>query len=101
LALFTDRAYNLILLAGDEARMLGRPAAELVETYAARLAITREPPQPGPNAPVFERFTGQAHAAFLAQTAVARTCTSSRFISCSGCCRSLTALRRRRSPPTR
>lgn len=40
--------------------------AEQVRTYAARQAIVREPPQPGPIAPVFERFTVQAHAAVLA-----------------------------------
>jgi ATP-dependent Clp protease ATP-binding subunit ClpA len=40
--------------------------AEQVQRYAARMAIVRQPPQPGPIAPVFERFTTQAHAAFLA-----------------------------------
>ena len=39
---------------------------EQVRRYAARLAIMHEPPQPGPIAPVFERFTPQAHAAVVA-----------------------------------
>jgi ATP-dependent Clp protease ATP-binding subunit ClpA len=40
--------------------------AEEVRRYAARLAIVHQAPQPGPIAPVFERFTSQARAAFLA-----------------------------------
>jgi ATP-dependent Clp protease ATP-binding subunit ClpA len=40
--------------------------AEAVRRYAARLAIVHEPPQPGPIAPVFERFTAQARATVLA-----------------------------------
>src|SRR5205807_8043609 len=39
---------------------------EQVRRYAVRLTIAHHPPQPGPIAPVFERFTAQAHAAVLA-----------------------------------
>lgn len=39
---------------------------ELVQRYAERAAATRSPPQPGPIAPVFERFTREAHAAVIA-----------------------------------
>jgi ATP-dependent Clp protease ATP-binding subunit ClpA len=41
-------------------------SAEQVRGYARRVGATRTPPSPGPIAPVFERFTTQAHAAFLA-----------------------------------
>jgi ATP-dependent Clp protease ATP-binding subunit ClpA len=44
----------------------GAMPAEQVQSYQQRMAVTRDPPQPGPVAPVFERFTAQAHAAFLA-----------------------------------
>ena len=41
-------------------------STERVKSYALRVGTTRAPPSPGPIAPVFERFTSQAHAAFLA-----------------------------------
>lgn len=40
--------------------------AEQVKSYALRAGATRTPPSPGPIAPMFERFTAQAHAAYLA-----------------------------------
>jgi len=39
---------------------------ETIRRYAARIAIMHKPPQPGPIAPVFERFTSHAHAAVVA-----------------------------------
>lgn len=41
-------------------------AAEQVKSYALRVGARRAPPSPGPIAPVFERFTAPAQAAFLA-----------------------------------
>lgn len=41
-------------------------SAEQVRSYALRVGAIRTAPSPGPIAPVFERFTSQAHAAFLA-----------------------------------
>ena len=40
--------------------------SEQVYSYALRAGLKRRPPRPGPIAPVFERFTHQARAAFLA-----------------------------------